>query len=93
MAVYMKVHCGHCGKIWEIYERDKIYSLEARTCPHCCGKVDEQIWKHEIIPGFKRMAAANRELQKDHIEYNPHYFAVDVISNNDLGIPEYLNKY
>lgn len=66
----LKVHCGKCGKPWDVYHRDNWNSREARTCPHCFAEVDPQTWK-QVVRAFADMSDANMELAKDHEQGAP----------------------
>ena len=75
---FLKIHCGNCGKSWEVYQRD-MKKEQSRQCPHCMSEIDSQTWSTQIIPSLCMVSDANRELIKNHLGYQETLFKVDVI--------------
>lgn len=79
--MYMRIHCGNCGKTWEIYARDDWNDPKARQCPHCFSHISHQVWTKEVLPTFGAFQDANRELYKDATGYHKPIFGVDMIAD------------
>ena len=78
----LRLHCGHCGDTWDVYDRDKS-GPEANQCPHCFNEIDRQTWEKQLLPAFSAMDDGNRELFKDSSGYGTVLFRADYISNGN----------
>lgn len=78
--MFMRIHCGACGGVWEVYRRGRDTS-GARMCPHCDFSIDGDTWVKKILPAFQAVGAANMELEADHIEKHTGEFEVDFIAD------------
>ena len=78
--VIMRVHCGACGGVFEVYQKLREYD-KARQCPHCEARIDGVTWREKILPAYIEVMAANLALSQDHVEYHTAPFEVDFIAD------------
>lgn len=78
---YMRVHCGVCGKVWEVYHRDDWKSDTTRQCPHCFAEIDKSTWEHHILPAFNEANDAENELYRSHTGAKQPLFSIDLIAD------------
>lgn len=73
---FMRIHCGVCGRVWEVYNHGNWKADSARTCPGCFAEVDKTHWEQNILPVFGEMNDAERDMMK-----SEPIFSVDIISD------------
>lgn len=78
---FMRIHCGRCGKVWEIYHRDNWKQDSCRQCPRCFEEIDRGIWEKEILPAFNSANDMENTLYNEHTGMKKPLFSIDLLSD------------
>ena len=79
----LRIHCGCCGQVWEVYRKAKEYDA-SRECPHCGKRIDPTTWHQHVIRAFDYMADANLAVMQDDVDYHQGAFKVDYIESGSV---------
>lgn len=80
---FLRIHCGGCGQVWEVYRKVKEYDA-SRECPQCGKRIDPTTWHKHVLRAFDYMADANLAVMQDHVDYHQGAFKLDYVETGSV---------
>ena len=76
MSLFVKVRCGNCGGMFDLYHKAMQKDTPAR-CPHCNIAMSEKQW-NGLVNAYHCLQDWNTQTAKSHIEHGAPAFCAEI---------------